>query len=639
MDCDKYKVGQFTLQPHRQLLKDGNPISAGRRAIELLSVLAKAKGALVTKDELMSSVWPNTVVEENALQVHIAALRKLLGSDANLLSTIHGFGYRLSATPLTASADVEAPPQTPTQIASSRKPWVLVGLAALPAICLVAGGLWFLQGSLPRPARPSETRVVVLPFDIQGHQDVARAFSEDLSDAIVSELSANQIQAVSRTESRALRGPTAGTAIDTLGADLLLNGAVKSDGKTIDVHLYLDDAREHVSIWAGDFQGTAEARQALQARVAAQTTEMLHWAKAGRSGKNWLDATALAAFVAGRESLTGVRNGSIGASYAAYKRVTAAAPDFSWGHSAVAMTDAFMLTYRTESVSSTPDEIRAEEQLEARKALALEPHNGEAYLAIELSSRPLEWKAHEALLLKGSAMDPNFEPVIMMEGRLLWAVGRGREALPWLVRAHDLSPIFNGENFSLAISLMTNGRAEQSRTLVAQMRELWPNQMSTNDALFWTRVLSGATGEVLTQLADPALRPYSMNQQSADTWIMALKASSSDDPAAKIAAISRVKETVDGGSLSRGHALTLLTMLGDVDGAFAQAEHFQPINTYSPPFLFLALTAPMRSDARFMPLARKLGFVSYWRETGHWPDFCSEPDVPYDCRVEAAKGV
>lgn len=85
--------------------------------------------------------------------------------------------------------------------------------------------------------------------------------------------------------------------------------------------------------------------------------------------------------------------------------------------------------------------------------------------------------------------------------------------------------------------------------------------------------------------------------------------------------------------------MTLLTMLGDLDGAFAQAEHFQPINTYSPPFLFLALTAPMRADARFMPLARKLGFVAYWRETGHWPDFCSEPGVPYDCRVEAAKGL
>jgi hypothetical protein len=43
----------------------------------------------------------------------------------------------------------------------------------------------------------------------------------------------------------------------------------------------------------------------------------------------------------------------------------------------------------------------------------------------------------------------------------------------------------------------------------------------------------------------------------------------------------------------------------------------------------------MRADIRFMRLARKFGFVTYWRETGHWPDFCSEPGLPYDCHMEA----
>jgi hypothetical protein len=38
-----------------------------------------------------------------------------------------------------------------------------------------------------------------------------------------------------------------------------------------------------------------------------------------------------------------------------------------------------------------------------------------------------------------------------------------------------------------------------------------------------------------------------------------------------------------------------------------------------------------------MPLMKKLGLVDYWRTSGHWPDFCSEPGLPYDCKVEAAK--
>ena len=65
-DCQEYRVGRFTLQPFRQLLDGGAPVPIGRKALDLLSVLAKAEGALVTKDELMAAVWPKAIVEDNA---------------------------------------------------------------------------------------------------------------------------------------------------------------------------------------------------------------------------------------------------------------------------------------------------------------------------------------------------------------------------------------------------------------------------------------------------------------------------------------------------------------------------------------------------------------------------------------------
>jgi len=36
-----------------------------------------------------------------------------------------------------------------------------------------------------------------------------------------------------------------------------------------------------------------------------------------------------------------------------------------------------------------------------------------------------------------------------------------------------------------------------------------------------------------------------------------------------------------------------------------------------------------------MPLARRLGLLQYWHSSGHWPDFCADPQLPYDCRAEA----
>jgi hypothetical protein len=44
-----------------------------------------------------------------------------------------------------------------------------------------------------------------------------------------------------------------------------------------------------------------------------------------------------------------------------------------------------------------------------------------------------------------------------------------------------------------------------------------------------------------------------------------------------------------------------------------------------------------RADPRFMIIAKRAGLIDYWRKTGHWPDFCSEPGLLYDCKAEAAK--
>ena len=141
----------------------GVPVPVGRKALELLSVLAKAEGALVTKDELMAAVWPNAIVEDNAIQAQITALRKALGTDAELLSTVHGLGYRLAAARMASASGAGIDP-VETQPAALRRwagPVLLMGLA-LVAVC--GAGFWLLRDYWPGMPRPSETRVAVLPF-------------------------------------------------------------------------------------------------------------------------------------------------------------------------------------------------------------------------------------------------------------------------------------------------------------------------------------------------------------------------------------------------------------------------------------------------------------------------------------------
>jgi hypothetical protein len=80
----------------------------------------------------------------------------------------------------------------------------------------------------------------------------------------------------------------------------------------------------------------------------------------------------------------------------------------------------------------------------------------------------------EALLVHGVAVDPNFEPIVMMVGRLLWSVGRGSDALVWFQRGHDVDPLHNGENWSLALNLAAEGHARDSQALLAKMETQWP---------------------------------------------------------------------------------------------------------------------------------------------------------------------
>jgi len=96
LENDMIELGRFQIDLEmRTVRRDGEALHLGSRAFDILAVIVSAAGRLVTKDELMNAVWPNTVVEENNIQVHLSALRKILGADRHLILTVPGRGYQL----------------------------------------------------------------------------------------------------------------------------------------------------------------------------------------------------------------------------------------------------------------------------------------------------------------------------------------------------------------------------------------------------------------------------------------------------------------------------------------------------------------------------------------------------------------
>ncbi|OXI92601.1 MULTISPECIES: ATP-binding protein [Burkholderia] len=142
----------------RDIRRQGASLRIGARALDILEVLHRASGAVVSKDDIMDAVWPGLIVEENRLQVHVATLRKALGTSRDLIKTVPGRGYLLVACASPGpervpAADTPAaiPAAAPTDAHAASLPAPLVGrdaeiaqivemLERTPVVTLVGAG-------------------------------------------------------------------------------------------------------------------------------------------------------------------------------------------------------------------------------------------------------------------------------------------------------------------------------------------------------------------------------------------------------------------------------------------------------------------------------------------------------------------
>jgi TolB-like protein len=100
-----YEFGPYRVDASEcVLLCDGQPVSLTPKAFDTLLVLVRKSGHVVTKDELMREVWPESYVEEGNLTQNVFTLRKALG-DNHHIETVPRRGYRFSAAVTEASAE------------------------------------------------------------------------------------------------------------------------------------------------------------------------------------------------------------------------------------------------------------------------------------------------------------------------------------------------------------------------------------------------------------------------------------------------------------------------------------------------------------------------------------------------------
>jgi len=153
---DRYEFGPFRLDPEKQtLLRDDKPIALTPKAFQLLLVLVRRSNQVVTKDELMKSVWPDTFVEETNLTRNIFALRRALGETEQdrYIITVPGEGYRFAENVHNLperQLDIVAATQSTVQVRiAETRSWRWIAPAVIVLLAAAGGTSWFFTHRKP----------------------------------------------------------------------------------------------------------------------------------------------------------------------------------------------------------------------------------------------------------------------------------------------------------------------------------------------------------------------------------------------------------------------------------------------------------------------------------------------------------
>ena len=345
-----YRFDEFLVDPKTwKLSRDGREVHLEPVVLKLLIYLIENRERLVTRQELMDTVWGDTVISESALTKAVARLRKALGDDSathRYLETVRSRGYRFVAD----VEEIESPNQhnlAPGKgHATILRRALLASAAAILALVIVAV---FWPGTLQyeTPEKEIIRSLAVLPLNNLTGDPEQDYYVDGLHDILVTELSQTRsLRVTSRQSTSRYRNsdlPTTEIARE-LGVDAIVEGSLLREGNRIEVTVQLIDGRSDEHLWAQRYTREApyvfdlisEVANAIDAEITAKLPQEGDRLTHERMGP--LDPRAIDAYALGVAHLDRFNRDGIRTAIGQFQTAVAIEPKFalSWGQLAVA---------------------------------------------------------------------------------------------------------------------------------------------------------------------------------------------------------------------------------------------------------------------------------------------------------------
>ena len=597
-----FRIGGAIIEPEtREIIVRGRKERIQPQPLRVLLLLHKHRGHLVTRDDIVEHCWDRRIVGDDVINRSILILRRIAERAGGFqIETIPKAGYRL----------VEDSP------VGVRRPRPSMGMV-LGAVGIGAAALGVFLASGPANKRLfGADKLPVVAIEPADPSPEARSLSRDMLVKLgsLANVGSGRWRLV---ETGAARSP-----------DFVFRATESGAGGEARADVILLNGKDRTLLWAREFKLPASRQNDLRQHVSLTAGRVLGcMLKARQEGglrsdllRLFLNGCAASAETSGEDPVKIV---------AMMRKVIAQRPNFSPAWAILLPWDRNV--YQAAQAQDRVDEARAELIRDIALARTADPGLPEIGLA-ELELLPPGAYAR-ALDLVGAlkAKHPDEPDVWVEDAVLLASVGRMSDSIASARAAAELDPLSPAVSGQLIQALAWGGATPAARRALQQAENMWPGTDALRDAQFAFHLRYGDP-----RIAQALMSDIKDVDGRSDAYLLARLDPSPANLQRLAQKIKDCERRGDGSSFA--YAVQALSEFGMTDEAFRWLERY-PADKIAPlSYLFFRPgMAGVRRDARFMRIAKRVGLLGYWRSSGQWPDFCSQPGLSYDCATEAAK--
>jgi DNA-binding winged helix-turn-helix (wHTH) protein/TolB-like protein/Flp pilus assembly protein TadD len=631
----------------RRLLRNGEPLALFAKTYDLLEFLLANNGRLVSKDEILESVWGGQFVEEANLSVQISALRKALGEKVGsprFLVTVPGKGYKFVAdldtgaalnkiviekqkvTHLTFESEVEIPERANfsanpelNRIVPSR-PGNRVGfilavfgsVLVLSLVIVLFGPMLYRSSGAGSQSSAPIKSIAVLPFKPLVADVRNESLEMGMADTLIAKLSNFReinVRPISAVRKYADIEQDAVAAGREQKVDVVLDGQIQElDGK-IRVTVRLVRVDDGAPLWANQFDEKMTDIFAVQDSISERVAEALalklsvdeHELLTKRTTE---DTEAYRLYLLGRYHLNRLTDDGFQKGRDYFQEAIDKDPNYAMAYAGLADAYNRLSGFNARS----PEDGFPRAKAAALKALELDNKLAEAHTSLGATELlyDWDWSAAEKEFKSAIEINQRNSDARQQYGYFLMIMGRFDEALAEMRQAQELDPLSLEKITSVGDVLYSRRQYDQAIKEYQKALEMDPNSGFAHWALGNAYVNNGMVDDAIVEYQ----KAIPLSGDSPDEpGSLACAYALSGKRRAALSVIDDLKERSKRRYISPTIIAFIYSRLGDKDQAFTWLDKAYKGRDFLLVYLKIDPTFdPLRSDPRFAELVQRVGF-------------------------------